>query len=67
MRHLRITLDFETEGETVAALEELRFYLAGVVAHQDLGTQLGPRDLERAGFTGVRLVGADVEEPAEGG
>jgi len=63
---VRLVLDFETlDAGTGAALAALRGYLAGMVAHQDLGTRIGPRDLTAAGFSGVRLASATVA-PAAG-
>jgi len=60
MRRLRITLEFDALDETPSALSTLQYYLTALVRRDDLGTQIGPQDLERVGFTGVRLIGAEV-------
>ena len=66
MNRVRITLDFVTGGIPPKAIAELRAYLAGMIRNQDMGTQVGPRDLQRSGFAGVRLMAAEVEEKTTG-
>lgn len=65
-RRLRMILDFEASGATRLSLDELRGSLARMVQHQDLGTQVGPRDLlESVGFSEVRLVTVELDVAEE--
>jgi len=66
MNRLRIALDFVTAETPPRAIAELRAYLAGMMRDQEMGTKVGPRDLERSGFAGVRLMAAELEEEARG-
>lgn len=58
---LRIVLDFEAE-KSPDSLDQLRSYLAVLAEQSSLGTPIGPQDLVWAGFVGVRLIRADLQE-----
>jgi hypothetical protein len=47
-------------------MAHLRGVLGGLERHQDLGVRIGPRDLQDAGFDGVRLLAARVEGVGQG-